>query len=123
MNSISQLNELPNANQLVVGQSLVIPFITTVHVIKYGDTLWSISQQYGVALSSIIQANPSTNPDLLYPGTTLVIPPRIHTVQSGETLWQIANRYGTTSQAIISENQIQNPNLIYPGTQLRIPIQ
>lgn len=121
MNSIVKINELPNANQLVVGQSLVIPKPVTTHVVKYGETLWSISQKYGVTIPAIIQASQLANPNLLYPGTTLSIPFITHTVQPGEALWQIANRYGTTAQAIINENQIANPNVIYPGLQLVIP--
>ena len=123
INGIVQINGLQNPNQLLIGQSLVIPVPGTSHIIKYGETLWSISQQYGVSINSIIQANRLTNPSVLYPGTKLIIPPRIHVTQAGETLWQIANRYGVTVQQLINENQIQNPNLIYQGTQLRIPVR
>src|SRR5437764_13226372 len=55
ISGIVQLNGLQNANQLVIGQSLVIPVPGTSHIVKYGDTLWSISQQYGVTINSIIQ--------------------------------------------------------------------
>lgn len=123
MNGIIEGNGLQNPNQLVVGQSLVVPVPGTWHVIKSGETLWSISQKYGVTINSIIQANQITNANVLYPGTRLLIPSRIHVIQPGETLWQVANTYGVTVQALISENQIQNPNLIYPGLQLRIPVQ
>jgi spore germination protein len=121
MNSIIQINELPDANKLLVGQALVIPKSGTTHIVKYGETLWSIAQRYGVSIQSIVQANQLTNPNILYPGMTLFIPAITHTVQPGEALWQIASRYGTTVQAIINENQIQNPNLIYPGLKLVIP--
>ncbi|KQL34696.1 LysM peptidoglycan-binding domain-containing protein [Psychrobacillus sp. FJAT-21963] len=121
MNSIVRVNGLPNPNQLIIGQSLVIPVSGTTHIIKYGETLWSIAQQYGVTIQSIIQANNLTNPNALYPGGKLIIPPIIHIVQPGETLGQIANRYGTTIQAIIIENTIENPNLIYAGMRLVIP--
>lgn len=121
MNSIVRVNVLPNPNQLIIGQSLVIPVSGTTHIIKYGETLWSIAQQYGVTIQSIIQANNLTNPNALYPGGKLIIPPIIHIVQQGETLGQIANRYGTTIQAIIIENTIENPNLIYAGMRLVIP--
>ena len=123
MNSIIEVNGLPNPNRLLIGQSLVIPVPGTTHVIRSGETLWSISQQYNVTINSIIQANQIANPNVLYPGTTLLILPRVHIVQSGEALWQIASRYGTTVQAIINENQIQNPNLIFSGMQLRIPLR
>jgi spore germination protein len=121
MNSIVQLNGLPDPNKLLVGQSLVIPKPGTSHIIKYGDTLWSISQQYGVTIQSILQANQLANPNVLYPGTKLFIPAVTHIVSSGETLAQIARRYRTTVQKIMEENQIVNPNLIYPGRVLVIP--
>lgn len=121
VNSIVKINELQNPNQLVIGQSLVIPKPGTTHTVKYGETLWQVAQKYGVTIQSIVQASQLTNPNLLYPGTTLFIPHITHIVQSGEALWQIASRYGTTVQAIIDENQIENPNVIYPGLHLAIP--
>lgn len=121
MNQIVQLNGLPNPNQLLVGQSLVIPVLGTPHTVKSGETLWSIAQQYGVPVQTIIQANQLTNPNVLSPGTKLFIPPVTHVVQPRETLAQIANRYGTTVQAIMNENQLTNQNMIFPGVQLAIP--
>lgn len=120
-NSVAQINALPNPNQLVVGQSLVVPTPYTTHIVKSGETLWSIAQQYGVPIQSIIQVNQLINPNVLVPGTKLYIPPITHLVQPGETLQQISNRYGTTVQAIINENQITNPNMIYVGVYLIIP--
>ncbi len=121
INTIVQLNALPNPNQLVVGQSLVIPSPYTTHIVKSGENLGTIAQQYDVSIQSIILENHLTNPDTLTPGTKLVIPPIMHIVQPGESLSQIANRYGTTVQAIALENDITNPNIIYVGMSLTIP--
>ncbi|MBO8157154.1 MAG: LysM peptidoglycan-binding domain-containing protein [Bacillaceae bacterium] len=118
---IARINELPNPNQLVVGQSLVIPTPARQHIVRPGESIWQIAQQYGVTVNTIVQANQITDPSLIYPGTALFIPPRIHEVQPGETLWQIAQRYGTTLKSLMNANQIQDPALIYPGTQLIIP--
>ncbi|TCT21727.1 spore germination protein [Melghiribacillus thermohalophilus] len=118
---ISSINELPNPNKLVPGQSLVIPTPDRQHIVRPGETLWQIARQYGVTVNTIVQANQMSDPSIIYPGTPLIIPPRIHEVQPGETLWQIARRYGTTTRSIINENRIQNPDLIYPGTRLIIP--
>ncbi|MEG0260992.1 MAG: LysM peptidoglycan-binding domain-containing protein [Lysinibacillus sp.] len=121
MNAIVQINALPNPNQLVIGQTLVIPTQYSTYIVKSGDTLWSIAQQYGVPIQSIIQINQLTNPNALSPGMTLYIPPIIHVVQAGETLWQIANAYGTTVQAIMNENHLTNSSVIYAGSHLVIP--
>src|SRR5690606_16284419 len=45
------------------------------HVVRSGDTLARISLRYGVSISSILAANPSiTNPNLIFTGTTIIIP-------------------------------------------------
>lgn len=120
-NSIAQLNELSNPDQLIVGEALVIPVPGTPYMVEEGDTLWGISQRFGVPIQSVIQANQISDPNALIAGTPIIIPAIIYEVQAGNTLWQIANFYGTTAQAIAQENNIQNPNYIYPGMRLIIP--
>ncbi|MFZ5634631.1 MAG: L,D-transpeptidase family protein [Bacillota bacterium] len=44
------------------------------YVVKPGDTLWKISQIYGVPLDDIIRANNLADPDILIPGQVLIIP-------------------------------------------------
>lgn len=121
VNAIQQINQLPNPNQLLIGQAIVIPTAGLMHTIQAGETLWAIAQKYGVSVNSIVNANRITNLDLLYPGVKIYIPPIYHIVQSGQTLSQIATQYDTTVQAIIDANQLQNQNVIYVGSQLIIP--
>ncbi|MDN4494081.1 LysM peptidoglycan-binding domain-containing protein [Ureibacillus aquaedulcis] len=121
MDAIQQVNQLPNINQLLPGQALVIPSAGITHSVQAGETLWSIARNYGVSINAIVNANSITNPNLLYPGAILYIPPIIHIVQPDQNLWQIASLYGTTIGAILTENQLSNPNLIYAGTPLTIP--
>ncbi|WP_338753051.1 LysM peptidoglycan-binding domain-containing protein [Bacillus sp. FJAT-52991] len=94
-----------------------------IHVVKRGETLWSIASRYGVSVSQMIAANGLPNPNRLLIGQSLIIPiaARQHTVRAGETLWQIAQRYGVTVRAIVRANQISSPSNIYPGMVLIIP--
>ena len=121
INEVVQLNGLQYPDQLLVGQSLIIPTPTTSHIVRSGESLWSIALQYGISLQSLLQANPLTNPNLIYPGTHLRIPPIVHTIQPGESLYSIALRYNTTVQALAQENQITNPGMIFAGMTLNIP--
>ncbi len=94
-----------------------------IHVVKSGESLWTIANRYGVSIASIINVNELSMPNRLVIGQALVIPTgdTFHTVRAGESLWRIAQTYGTTVQAIAQVNDIANPNLIYPGMVLRIP--
>ncbi|WP_096202271.1 L,D-transpeptidase family protein [Bacillus sp. FJAT-45350] len=45
-----------------------------IHIVKPGETLTQISIDYRTPLSEIILANPSINPNLIYPTQSIVIP-------------------------------------------------
>lgn len=102
------------------------------HVVKAGETLYSIAQRYGVPLDKLADANNITNPSLVRAGQRLTIPSvggsdsnagarRVHVVQKGETLTSIAARYGVTPQQIRQANNLQDPKLLMVGQQLLIP--
>ena len=141
--AIVQTNGLRNANYIWVGQRLSIPGggsgssggSGTVHVVRRGQTLYSIARYYGTSVTAIVRTNGLPNANYIWVGQRLRIsgggssrgggsvPPggAIHVVQRGETLQRIALHYGTTWAAIVSANGLRNPNLIYVGQRLRIP--
>ena len=41
------------------------------YIVKQGDTLWKISNQYGTSLDKLIKLNNIHNPDLIYPGQVI----------------------------------------------------
>lgn len=45
------------------------------YTIEQGDTLYSISRQFGVSVDTLIEVNNISNPDVIHVGDTLVIPP------------------------------------------------
>ncbi|MBE0688817.1 MAG: LysM peptidoglycan-binding domain-containing protein, partial [Anaerolineae bacterium] len=47
---------------------------TTTYVVQSGDTLFTISQRYGITIQDIINANNLTNPNRLDIGQSLIIP-------------------------------------------------
>jgi spore germination protein len=67
-------NELPNPDNLVVGQSIGIRVPEVVHTVVEGDTLFSIAEQYDVTPNRILQNNPRVAVDeFLSTGEELVI--------------------------------------------------
>jgi len=103
------------------------------YVVRWGDTLSSISYQFGVTVQAIKSANGLTS-DVIVVGQQLIIPgvagpspgpgggTTVHIVQPGENLFRIALRYNTTVQAIAQASAIANPWFIYVGQQLTIPV-
>lgn len=73
---IIQANELPNPNNLVIGQALVIPIVGRYYFVQKGDSLYSISRRFGVPINEIVSLN-QLNPDQPLPvGLRLYLPPR-----------------------------------------------
>jgi spore germination protein len=69
-------NQLDNPNQLVVGQSIVVPQGQRIYSVRPGDTLYSIARQYGATPESIMGENPDIEAGgRIYPGQVIIIPP------------------------------------------------
>ena len=95
-----------------------------IYVVKQGDTLYKIAQQFGVTTEKLIADNELTEPDNLVVGQTIVIVKnnRMHTVQSGDTLFKIAQMYNVSLADLTKANpQITNPFNLQIGSVVYIP--
>lgn len=95
-----------------------------IHVVKPGDSIYSISKLYGVPWQKIVSDNELENPNQLVVGQTIVIIQgnRLHVVQSGESLYLIAMEYQVPVSQIIKANpQITNPANLTVGQIITIP--
>lgn len=95
--------------------------------LRYGDTLWGISQATGFTVLDIV--NQFSIPDASFirsgrtleddhvrvGGSTQQQTPDTHSVVSGDTLSKIALRYGVTVEQLANWNNIQNVDLIHVG--------
>lgn len=93
----------------------------TIYIVRPGDTVYSITQQYGVSLPLFAADNGLKEPFRLAVGQALVIqyPNQTHMVQMGDTLTGIARRYGTSVRQIYRDNPILNGEpILYPGQTL-----
>lgn len=51
-------NELPNPDNLVVGQSMIVRVPTEVYTVLEGDTLTGISEAFGITIDQLLRNNP-----------------------------------------------------------------
>lgn len=132
-----KLNNIQNPNLIYIGEKILITTSDKPnqekeisYTVKRGDTLYRISNKYGVSISNIVSLNNIQNPNLIYPGQILkiVVSPNsssqgnnmYYRVRRGDNLYRIARRYRTTVRNLVRLNNIKNPNLIYIGQILRI---
>lgn len=95
-----------------------------IHVVKSGESLYSIAKRHGVSYEKVVRDNELETPNRLVIGQTIVIleGERQHRVAPGESMYSIARKYGVTVNQILAANpQITNPAAIRVGQVLVIP--
>ena len=90
-----------------------------IHVVRPGDTLYSIAQQYGVSMARLLEDNDPTDPARLSVGQTLVVryPKQMYRVRAGDTLSSIARAHGLTVRQLWRRQH----HLPRPGTGSLLP--
>lgn len=79
------------------------------YVVQDGDTVSAIARRFGVSVDTVVWANGLENPDRLYIGQELQVPPVdgvIHVVGPGDTVRTIADRYGASPAEVIRFNSL-----------------
>jgi spore germination protein len=71
---IVEANDLPNPNNLVIGQSIVIPIIGHFYFVQSGDSLYSIGRKFGVSPQQLASVNRININQHLNVGFRLYIP-------------------------------------------------
>ena len=108
---------------------------TAQYVVRPGDTLSGIAAALDVrggwqALYETNRAVIGADPDVIHPGTVLVLPgrttPARYTIQAGDSLWGIAATLGVRGgwPALYAANRKvigPDPGVIHPGTVLVLP--
>ncbi len=94
-----------------------------IYVVKQGDSLYQIANQFGTSYESIANAN-EIDPELpLVVGQALVIPiyGRFYVVRPGDSLYTIGQRFGISAAELASINQINMYQPLSVGMTLYIP--
>jgi len=116
----------PPAESIATVREPLPPFFT--YTIQPGDTMGGIAANYGINEAYLLWNNPlvSVDPDLLYIGSTLLVPGVdgiVYNVTLGDTLGDIAAYYDVTVDSIVSyePNDLTSPDSLIDGSVLVIP--
>ncbi len=80
VSNLVALNGIANPDQIAAGSTLCVKAqgskpCGTCYTVKRGDTLYSIARKFGLTAACLAQANNIPNPNELYAGRVLWIPP------------------------------------------------
>jgi len=128
------LNNLTTTN-LSIGQKLKLPSATeeeietNEYIVKSGDTLYKIANQYDLSVADLINVNNLTTNTLTI-GQKLIIPMsnqeevdtsyQNYTVTKGDNLYAIAREYNTTVDNLMKINNLKS-NLLSIGQVIKVP--
>ena len=148
-------SNLPNASTGSAAASFILPVITStpsedgivIHTVEEGQTLWAISQAYGISVEDIQSWNKLYNSTALSLGQNLIIPASdqagktptpqaaltvfptanangrfYHIVKEGDTLWSISELWNVPLNSIYKANGISADDSIGLGWEIVIPV-
>ena len=149
---ILALNNIQDKDTLSISQIIKIPQDNlpaadyNMHIVKKGETLWSIAQKYNLSVDLISTTNNLANSELISIGQQIEILPTKNTTpetniitqpvidkknnnmnnnisepENAESIRSIAEEYKLTNSSIALENNIGNSELISIGQQIEIP--
>jgi len=130
-----------HGRQWLLGTVSALSLLATAHakadqvIVKDGDTVWDLANQYQTSVKAIEDANPhvkkiNSSVDLIYAGQQLelsknstvsqtsAVDSDSYTVKSGDTLSQISERLHVSLADLVSWNHLSNPDQLVIGQQL-----
>lgn len=135
LEALESINGITNPSQLQGGMALIIPGLEGIQgklvtlAVGYGETLDSISDQYGISTDMLKKLNHLTSPSELYVGYSLVLPesnsitPVLgHTyLAPGQSLLELSVLNNTNPWSIARVNSFGQTTSAIPGKALFLP--
>ncbi len=127
VDTLKSVNNL-TSDKLSINQQLLIPkneklsVNSNTYVVKKGDTLWDIANEYNTTVSELKSLN-NLSTNVLQIGQVLKLPTKsygTYTVRKGDSLWKIAQEYNTSVSELMKLNNL-NSSTLQIGTSLLVP--
>lgn len=100
------------------------------YVVRPGDNLSSIAQDFNTTIEALITLNNIGNPNVIRQGQVLAIAKEelvkrftIYTIKPGDSLYKISQMFEIGIEEICAINHINNPNQIAAGEDLVLPVR
>ncbi|WP_026693138.1 glycoside hydrolase family 18 protein [Peribacillus kribbensis] len=91
-----------------------------IHIVKKGDTLYSISRRYRASLEQLRNVN-GLEGEVVVPGQALLLPLYTYVVQPGDTLTRIAKKAFVTMEQLRRANPGITSQVLQAGSSISIP--
>ena len=114
----------------------------TIHVMRQGETIYSIARSYGVSPQEVLALNKITDARTVQAGTKLRIPgagtstppkttsPQVrqgafdeYRVEKNDTLYSLARRYNISLAELLNMNGFSSTYVLKAGEKIRVPAQ
>ena len=140
---IKKINYL-ESDLLSLKDTLLIPLSSTksnnfipyeMHIVSEGDTLWSISKKYNIAIKDITRMNSLNQGSILHLGQQLTIGNKnihrnieskkrtiLYSVKQGDNLYKISDVFDVSVESIKQINDFESSDLM-PGQIIKIAIR
>jgi murein DD-endopeptidase MepM/ murein hydrolase activator NlpD len=93
-----------------------------VHIVRSGETIWSIAHRYHVVMDDLAYANSLGGAYGISPGQRLSLPPPPeYRVRRGDSLSSVARIFGVSTRRMADENGISAPYIVHAGDVLKLP--
>jgi murein DD-endopeptidase MepM/ murein hydrolase activator NlpD len=107
-----------------------VEFEAPYYLVQEGDSLWGISNRFGISLDELQTANDISDPNQLMIGMQLLIPGiggvngRVDSRQViyGDTLDSLSRRYQISKNALIQLNRLTSPAELIAGSFVIVPV-
>lgn len=132
---LQQANNISDPGQVVIGARLVIPGLEGISgelstiTVAYGETLRSLSRQYGISEKILARLNRLVSPGELYAGSALIVPIKENqnsfvagraNLSSAQSLLEFSVAHGNHPWSLTLENNLVGTWSALPADLLRV---